>query len=189
MQPIKIVGIDPSLRNWGWVHGFYNIENNTVDYTRLGICSTKSDNQNKQVRNNSKDLVRAENIFTKIYHEIKTAKIIFVEVPHGSQTARAMASYGICIGILGSLKAMDINIIEVTANEVKIAHDLPSKTSKSVIIDKVSSKYPHLNWPTYIKDGQQVITKNKAEHMADAIGAVEAGIETNMFKNLLALIN
>ena len=75
-------------------------------------------NVNKTVRKNSDDLNRARKHSEILKEILKDVDIVMVEIPVGSQTARAMASYGICIGILSQIETA---MIQVTPTEVKVA--------------------------------------------------------------------
>ena len=126
------------------------------------------------------DLNVAEQLAKAVLATARSAKVIFVEVPVGSQSARAMASYGVCVGILGSLRAEELQLIEVTASEVKRTFTGDKNASKHVMIDQAVAMYPLANFPR--QRGRIVV---KAEHVADAIAAIHAGVNTPMFQNLM----
>ena len=111
----------------------------------------------------------------------------FIEVPVGSQSSRAMASYGICIGILGVLRAQRIPFMEITASNVKKVMTGSTTATKKDMIDAAVSRYPDLNWPRYTKKGITQISSTHAEHMADAMGAVIAGTQSEQFNQLLSV--
>ncbi len=184
---LKVVGIDPSLRNWGIAVA--ELDLNTmelnIDYLHLiqPIITT-----GKQVRQNSKDLEAATQLYMGNITPIENANAIFIEVPVGSQSARAMASYGICIGILGALRGIDVPFFEVTPTEVKMAGPGIRTASKIQMINWATQKHPEANWPTHIKYGVKAVSEAKAEHLADAIGAIYAGIGSNTFKQLLSMM-
>jgi hypothetical protein len=142
----------------------------------------------KQVRQNSKDLEAAKQLYTGALDVIAGAHAIFVEVPVGSQSARAMASYGICVGILGGLRASGTPFYEVTPSEVKLAATRSKTATKQQMIEWGVSTHPEAPWPTYKRAGQEVISEAKAEHMADAVGAIYAGVATDQFKQSLQLM-
>ncbi|MFP3670398.1 hypothetical protein SB717_35515, partial [Priestia sp. SIMBA_032] len=77
------------------------------------------DIKGKQVRQNSNDLYLAKVLYEYAMPIARRAKVIFVEVPVGSQSASGMKAYGLCVGVLGALRAEGHEIIEVTATEVK----------------------------------------------------------------------
>jgi hypothetical protein len=181
MNPIPIVGFDPSLRNWGMAAGTLCLHTNKISIQQLNVCVPLVPT-GKQVRQNSRDLAAATQLAKAAIHFAKGAQAIFVEVPHGSQSARAMASYAICIGILGTLRAIGIPFFEVTANEVKKVVKLKGKVSKEEMIIWGLKNHPRVTWPTQMRNGVERVIQGKAEHMADAIAAIHAGIQTPEFE-------
>lgn len=178
---IPVLGMDPSLRNWGLASATLDLSTGIMDTPHLElVCPT--DLQGKQVRQNSSDLHLAEQLARPMITAAKLAKVIFVEVPVGSKSARAMASYGVCVGLLGAVRSLGIPLIEVTATEVKLAMTGDKTATKAQMIEAASRYYPDANFPVH--HGQ--ITQ-KAEHVADAIGAIHAGVNTSTFQNLMRL--
>lgn len=178
---IPVCGIDPSLRNWGIAEALLDLETGYLDTPFLTLVET-IDPTGKDVRQNSKDLDLACQIGIKTIPIARKAKAIFVEVPVGSQSARAMASYGVCVGILGSLKALGIPLIEVTPLEVKKTFTGDKTATKQLMIDTAVNLYPDANWPR-----QKTRILAKSEHLADAIATIHAGVQTPMFQNLMRL--
>lgn len=185
MKKIKIIGIDPSLRNFGIAIGTIDAENNDFDVHDLKLVSTESSNE-KRVRKNSQDLERARALFKGVCEVIKkeSPTYAFVEVPHGSQSARAMASYGICIGLLASLP---IPIIQVTAQENKVKAVKHKTASKEEMILWASGRFPKAPWIKRKLKGEEVMVE-KNEHLADAIGAINAGLQTDEWHNIMSLL-
>ena len=181
---LNVVGFDPSMNNWGIATGTYDTDLKKVTIFHLGVTNAVLPT-GKQVRQNSKDLECAQQLYAGALEVISEADIIFVEVPVGSQSARAMASYGICIGILGGLRASGTPFFEVTPTEVKLAATGNKTATKQQMIKWGVDTHPEAPWPTYKRAGQDVISEAKAEHMADAIGAIYAGLATNQFKQTL----
>lgn len=187
IKGIKVVGFDPSLRNWGASKGIY-LPDGTISLTEVDVFQAVLPT-GKQVRQNSLDLEAALQVCTAAAAFAKGAQAIFVEVPHGSQSARAMASYGICIGILGALRTMGIPFIEVNAEEVKLAVTGKKTATKLEMIEWAVKTHPEAKWPMYMNRGTKQVSQAKAEHMADATAAIHAGIRTNSFKQSLQLMN
>lgn len=185
---IPVLGMDPSLNNWGLAMGWYHLDTHEL-YIGTVQVNNPEFSQGKQVRQNSKDIERAESLYKNALTVAKHARAVFIEVPVGSQSARAMASYGICVGVLGSLRAQGIPFFEVTPTEVKMATVGKKTASKAEIIDRAVAMYPTANWPMQTKNGIQVPVATKAEHMADAVGAIEAGIELPVFKQFIQFVN
>lgn len=178
----KVVGFDPSLRNWGISKGTLSpdgLQIHEVDLINPALST------GKQVRQNSLDLESAKQLCAGALAAAAGADAIFVEVPVGSQSARAMASYGICVGILGALRATGIPFFEVTPNEVKLTTVGKKTATKQEMIEWAMNAHPEANWPTYNRLGKLQVSEAKAEHMADATAAIYAGIATNEFQQLL----
>jgi hypothetical protein len=174
------------MNNWGIASGDLNLSTGALTITSLAVTQPVKPT-GKQVRQNSKDLEAANQLAAGAWAAVKDAQAIFIEVPVGSQSARAMASYGICIGILGSMRANGIPFYEVTPTEVKLAATNNKTATKNQMIDWATGEYPYADWPTETKKGVSRIIVSKAEHMADAIAAIHAGVKTQMFQQTLRL--
>jgi hypothetical protein len=183
---INVAGFDPSLTHWGIAEAQLDLTTGYLTTPKLTIVEP-TDVKGKQVRVNSKDLHRSEQLSRCAFDAALNAQAIFVEVPVGSQSARSMASYGICVGILSALRAQDIPLIEVTATEVKLSLTSNKNASKRQMIDKAFELYPEANWPWYKRNGETLMA-DKAEHVADAIGAIHAGVLTPTFQNMMRLM-
>ena len=102
--------------------------------------------------------------------------------------SRAMASYGICVGVLGAIRASAISFIEVSASEVKLGSVGKKTATKQEMIQWATKNHPEAPWPTYKEHGKDLISEAKAEHMADAIASIYAGRETNEFQQLIQIL-
>jgi Holliday junction resolvasome RuvABC endonuclease subunit len=180
---IPVVGFDPSLTSWGIAESELDLTTGYLDTPRLRVLEPEKI-KTKQVRQNSTDLDVAKQLATAALSTARSAKAVFVEVPVGSQSARAMASYGICVGILGTLMAEGVQLIEVTATEVKKALTGNKHATKDQMITEARKLYPEANFPMWRGE-----VASKAEHVADAIGAIHAGVGTPLFQNLMKLYN
>jgi Holliday junction resolvasome RuvABC endonuclease subunit len=178
---IQVLGMDPSLNNWGLAEATLCLNSGVLSTPYLSLIQPM-ELAGKQVRVNSNDLHRAQQLSEPVIAAAQKAKAIFVEVPVGSQSARAMASYGICVGILGAIRALGIPIIEVTAKETKKLFTGDANATKRQMIQKAHELYPHSNFPWH-----QGKIPDKAEHMADAIAAIHSGVRTPMFQNMMRL--
>lgn len=182
MNKITVLGMDPSLRNWGLVLGNLDLDTGSFDIKAMQLVQPEN-LKGKQVRNNSNDLHLARHLVDSMSALTNMAQVIFVEVPIGSQSARAMASYGICIGILGALQATGKQVIEVTPTEVKVAMTGNKNATKQQMIAAATSAYGGASWPMY----KNAYTA-KCEHLADAVGAIHAGTRTPVFQSLIQLL-
>lgn len=184
---LRVVGFDPSLRNWGVACGTLDTDTMTLSMKTLRVIQPVLPT-GKQVRQNSSDLESAFQLCKAAVEFAKQAQVIFAEVPVGSQSARAMASYGICVGVLGSLRAVGIPFFEVTPTEVKMAGPSKKTASKSEMITWAMDAHPEAPWPTYKSNGKVIVSEAKAEHMADAIASIYAGLKCHAFQSMLPLI-
>lgn len=185
---IHVVGFDPSLRNWGVAQATLTVGPTHTLVLRSVDVITPDLPKGKQVRQNSIDLEAAKQLCLAAIHAAQGARAIFVEVPVGSQSARAMASYGICVGILGALRATGIPFFEVTPTEVKLAGAGKKTASKQEMIQWAMELHPDAGWPTYKQNGKVLVTESKAEHMADATAAIYAGLASTPFQQMVPFL-
>ena len=180
---IKIVGIDPAMANMGLAKATLDLDTLDIHIDELILPQTESEN-GKTVRKNSDDIRRAKILYDGMVEACKDASFAIAEVPVGSQSARAMASYGICVGVLA---ACPIPLIQVTPTEVKLAAIGEKNASKLEMIDWGIKKYPYANW-IMRKKGGVMVPQNCNEHLADACAAIEAGLKTQQFKAATAML-
>lgn len=186
MHNIKILGCDPSFSNWGAAQGIYDARSNKLTIVGLDVIHpvVKKD---KATRQSSLDLQRSKHLAKGMIDLTRWADVIAVEVPHGSQTARAMASYGVCIGILGTILNTRVPMIEVNANETRTVITGKREATKAQAIAWAMAKHPEAPWPMKTGKGITSVIEGKAEHMADAIAAIYAAMETDTFKTMAML--
>lgn len=191
MSKIKIVGMDPSLSNWGIALATLDIETMELEIDGLSVIHTdpeKDKKVRKVVRKNSEDLDRCKLLHKGAIAATEGRRMVFVEVPVGSQSSRAMASYGASIGVLAAV-GHALPMIQVSPNEVKMAGCGIKTATKGEMIEAMMKRYPNAPWPIKTVKGVEVPIASKCEHMADACAAIEAGIATDEFRQLLAIIN
>lgn len=181
---VPVLGFDPSYRSWGIAQAMLNLDTGLLENLHVGIINTEK-STNKQLRVNSDDLNRCKTLASGVFPLAKQAEFIFAEVPVGSQSSDAMKSYGVCCAILGSLLSQGHNVIQVTPEEVKLSLFGSAFATKKEMIQKAFELFPDANWP---KHGNKLVL-SKAEHMADAIGAILAGIKTPDFQSTLKAYN
>lgn len=186
-RTIKVVGMDPSLRNWGLAISTFDLDTQKHTIKRLSVTNPEL-SKGKQVRQNSLDLESGYQLYKGAIAAAEGAQAVFVEVPVGSQSARAMASYGICVGVLGALRANGIPFFEVTPTEVKLAGPGIKTASKQQMIKWAMTAHPEANWPTYQEHGKTIVSEAKAEHQADAIASIYAGMACNSFQQMLPFL-
>lgn len=177
---MRIAGIDPSLSNFGLAKGILLHDTHQFTLEDVTLVETKPNN-NKSVRQNSKDLERAKTLYERTIDYIADVDVVIAEIPVGSQSARSMASYGVCLGILASLNRP---IIQVTPSEVKLASAGTKTASKQDMIDWATSLYPDVSWLTRTVKGETTLVA-KNEHIADAVATIHAGLKTDMLNQLI----
>ena len=187
MKKLKVLGVDPALRNFGFAVATIDLETDQIVSVEYLELSKTEDDAGKKVRRNSDDLRRARIHADALrkWSDPEEVSIAFIEVPVGSQSARAMASYGICIGVLTNCRC---GVIEVTPSEVKLAATGVKTASKEEMIDWAYGNYKDAcGWLTRKQNGKYVLKKEN-EHLADAIGAINAGLKTSQWKQLKGIL-
>ena len=185
MKTLKIVGLDPSMSNFGMVKLDLCVDTHELSNLQLLLSESLDQSDFKSVRQNSKDLNTAVKHYQALKEFISDADIVIAEVPVGSQSARAMASYGMCVGLLASIEK---SLIQVTPSEVKIAAVNSKTATKAEMIEWAIKKFPDSGW-YYTKRNGTISPTGKNEHLADALAAVYAGLRTSEFKSALAIIS
>lgn len=176
---VRVVGLDPSLRSWGICRAELDVDTLVVDVMDFRLIETVAENS-KQTRKNSDDIRRAQVLTAGLHAACPAAVVAFCEVPVGSQSARAMASYGLCVGVLGGCP---VPLIELTPYEVKIAAVGFKTADKAEMIDWAMTKHPKAPW---LMRGGKPVAKN--EHLADALATIYAGVQTAQFATVLQML-
>ena len=183
---LRILGADPSFSNWGLAQGVYDPVTSKLTITGLDVIKPVL-NKDKQTRQNSIDIERSKQLSKGFIDAIRQSDVIAAEIPHGSQSARAMASYGVCIGILGMVCNMRVPLIQVNAIETRKVITGKKEATKAQAIAWAMAKHPEAPWPMKTVQGVTSVVEGTAEHMADAIAAIYAAMETDTFKTMAML--
>jgi hypothetical protein len=193
MGSIRVAGVDPAFANFGIARMQLDLDSLGLRLERVRTITTeKLAGKKKAIRQNSDDLRRAKELHDGFHEEIQDCRLVFAEIPSGAQHARSAFGFGAAIGVLASCP---IPVIQVMPLETKLASAGFKTAEKPDIIRWAATTYPDIDWQTYHKD---VIVKGIVrrkigdlhednEHAADATAAVHAGIQTDQFKQLLAL--
>lgn len=179
---IPVLGMDPSLRHWGLSEANLDLTLGTLSLP-IGSIVEPVDLKGKNIRVNMNDQWLAEQLAKGVIPAARRAKAIFVEVPVGSQSARAMASYGICVGLLGAIRALGIPYFQITADENKRVFSGKKNATKREMIDALVGHYPAMILPQ--GKGQ---VGDKAEHIADATASIHSGVLTPEFQTVLEIL-
>lgn len=181
---VPILGMDPSLRNWGVVRANVDVSTGLLNIDYMALIQTSNDKSKKKtVRQSSQDLDRAKQLVSGLQKFISNEAYAFVEVPHGSGGSKGKPSHRSSVSrgiVLGVLAGLDIPIIELDYNQVKEAGSGPNAT-KSEMIDWATNKHPDASWRINKTTGSY---QNDNEHLADALAAAYAGLSTPEFKLL-----
>lgn len=212
---IRAIAIDLAMANMGLArveiearsraYGVYGVNIRCLD---LRLVTTERENK-KEVRKSSDNYRRARELYSAMNEYVRDAQYAFVEIPHGGgQSAAAVASLSLAVGVLASLP---IPVIEVSPTEVKeivSGRRTGKQPSKAEMIAWAVKRFPNAPWLRYERDGKagkdgkvskttgsvsKAVSwkagdlRNDNEHLADAIIAVEAGVRTPEFQRILAL--
>lgn len=183
MVKMKIMGLDAAFANVGIALGTYDLNSGALEVEELRLSKTVADKAGKKVvRKNSDDLRRAKESVAAIREAIADhgVQIVFCEIPSGAQSARAAWALGIAVGIIAGIEQP---LIQLTPKEVK---DVTGERypDKSHMIAWATNKYPDINWP---RTGKGAIVAGRAEHLADAVATIHAGIKTEEFQRTVAM--
>lgn len=186
MNKIRILGIDPALRNTGMAIADYDTVTGKLNVINVSIVKTER-SSDKVVRRTSDDLHCARALVTGMKQQIALHRpsLAMGEVPGFSQSARGAYSNGVCCGMLVSL---NIPLIEVNPTEVKLAAGGIKTSSKAFMIEWAVKNWPEAGWKTRKVKGVVTLI-NENEHMADACAAIAAGILTPAFAQAVAMMN
>ncbi|MFW6855282.1 hypothetical protein ACODYM_28745 [Burkholderia gladioli] len=185
---MKIVGLDPSLRNTGIAIATFDpiLMDYTVDQLELAATEKES---GKKVRQNSDDLRCARIISMKIREACNDAVFAISEVPTGAQSSRAAFSFGIVLGVLANLA---VPLIQVSPSEVKMATVGHKTASKLEMINWAVGRHPNVNWLRHQRNGkdyQKGDLMNDNEHLADACAVIAAGVRSDEFQQAVAMFS
>lgn len=186
---IKFAGLDPSMSNLGIALGTYYVGQDDVpdryEIERIELVQTFPSKE-KKVRKSSQDYERCRELYSKMAAVLNDwmPTICFAEMPAGSQSASGMKSYGISLMLLGTI---GVPVIQVSPQEVKVAAVDSKNASKDTIIKWAVAKWPDVMWLRRSVKGESTLL-NKNEHMADACAAVEAGMRTDQWSQLLSVL-
>ena len=182
---IRFGSIDASMRNLGLAFGTYDLGRSTYNIGQVHLLQTYPSKE-KKVRKSALDYQSGRSMYIGLQNHIREFKphIMFAEMPTGSQNASGMKSYGMVIQLLGTIA---VPVIQVSPQEVKVAAVDSKTASKDTMIKWAVKKWPNVQWLTRKVKGE-IELLNKNEHMADACGAVEAGMQTDQWNEFLAAI-
>lgn len=159
---MKILAIDIALNNIGLVKATFN---GSLFIDEVGIIQNKTKKQKNQKQNHY-DVDTCKHIFYSIHYWLNDVDTIMVELPHGSQSSRAMVSYAVSMAIVGYISTIIPTVYYISPLEVK-RHVGSNTASKNDVIAYVNDLFPNTLPPH----------KNKAEHIADALVTLLVGLK------------
>ncbi len=183
MSKVIVAGLDGSLRNFGVVKCALDLETLKLEVVSMDLFKTEK-SKVKSIRSSSDNLARAQSIASGLRTTLADANTLFAEVPSGGQSYDAVLGFGIVIGLYAGLT---VPMCEVSPSETKLAALGTKTASKQEMIDWAVEKYPDAPWRKTKRKGEMVPTLDN-EHLADAIGVIEAGIKTPAFKSTLSIL-
>ena len=179
----KIIGFDPSLRNWGYCIATYDVYARTLEFTNGGVIHSKPDKGFK--RKNLEDLQSATQLYSELNTLLKTHQpdYLVAELPVGSQSSRAMVSYATCISLCAVLAYGDgqktIPLFAITPYSIKKEVSGTTEASKEEVINWVKENYPQAyEWVSKYP-------KSKQEHICDAIVAVHCAVSNQTMEDII----
>ena len=187
---LTVAGIDPSLRHTGLSRGTFDTESKQLVITDLLLISSEK-SKVKTLRVNSDDLQCCQNITAGMMLWLTSCHIAFAEMPTGGQSASASKAFGMCIGMLSSVGLAGNyrgSLVQVQPSEVKKAATGSKNASKDEMISWATAKWPDATGWLRLGGKPTGRLLNDNEHLADACGAIEAGLQTDQFKTLSQML-
>lgn len=197
---IKVVGLDPAMSNLGIAIAEVDLDDpENYRVYDLKLAQTEDGKITKLVKGKdgkikkkkvmpkgvtvgSDDVRRAKILSQAMLEATRDADVVIAEVPIGSQSARAMASYGISVALLGSVP---VPLVEVSPSDAKLAGCNESTATKQEMIDAAVALFPDAPWiRSKTKRGGIYPIVGDNEHLADACFIIRAGLRTEAFREL-----
>lgn len=179
---IKIVAMDPSMRNWGIAIIIMDLDTYEYHVEDLQVIQSNKDPK-KAKKKSSRDIMTVEELLEGVIPHVEDADVIIAETPIGGRDSAAALSYSICISIIAAINISFVKVFEVTPHEVKL--NVVKDASKAQMIDWAVRMHPEAPWKYRKLKGEQVIVSGFAEHVSDAIGAFYAASKKNTFFKLI----
>lgn len=177
---MRVIAIDPSLRNTALVCFNYDTSTGKFSYVDSVTVNTEKADKKKKIRASSDLIQSCRELYEGVHSFVEkhSPQVIIAETPSGSQSASGMKSYGVSCFLLGTLSP---NPIEVTPIETKVATVGKKTASKKEMIEWAFERHPEVQWKL-AKDGLPQVTTE--EHLADAIAVAYTGVRTPDFIRL-----
>jgi Holliday junction resolvasome RuvABC endonuclease subunit len=187
-KTINVVGLDPSQSNFGIVEAIINVDTLEFEIQTMKVVSTESE-ASKGVIKVSDNLRRAKEIQEALRQACVGKALAIAEIPLMITTMNpkiaSLANYnsGMMVGILS---AIQIPLIQVFPKDVKLAMTGLKDACKEEMIEAAMLKHPSAPWLMRKLRGSMVPTAAN-EHLADAVGALYAGVKTEQFNSAIGM--
>ena len=181
---IRIVGMDPSMSNWGICKALLDVDSMEFQIDDLILIETESEAK-KGVIKQSDDLRRARIVREGMIEACEDAAIAISEIPFCNPAGYAGANFnsGLVTGVLASCP---VPLIQVFPSEVKQKATGVRTATKGEMIEAAMNRFPNAPWRTRKLKGK-VIPTAANEHLADAVWAIAAGLDSQQIRQALAI--
>ena len=154
---MKILTLDPALRNTGWAIAELNDETQELTVLRVGVIQTK------RKTGDSVELIgNVRDIFTQLTPLVNEVDLVVSEHSTMAQNASNALTNGIVTAVLSWI-AMQKMLITVTQNAGKYVTGIDNPTKKDVV-----------KWATPMLPKDVTVTASNLDHVADAIAVLHA---------------
>lgn len=181
---LKIVGMDPSLRNWGLAIGELSLPDLELKITKVLTIHPDKFEKTKGGRKSTSDIFTAQSLFNNLVDHVVDADIVIAETPIGGRDAKAAFGYAVCVTLVGMLNlCLKNKVLEVSPFDVK--NVVKKNATKLEMIDWAVAQHFEVPWKYRTVKGANKLVLKDAEHVADAIASIYASASKPDFKNLI----
>lgn len=181
---IKIIGMDPSMSNWGMCKATLDVV--TMEWTVDDLILIETESEAKKgVIKQSDDLRRAKIVQEGMIEACSDASFAISEIPFCNPAGYAGANFnsGLVTGVLASCP---IPLIQVFPSEVKQKATGVRSATKGEMIEWAMDRFPDAPWRMRTLKGKRVPTAAN-EHLADAVASINAGLDSQQLQQALAI--
>lgn len=181
---IKIIGMDPSMSNWGMCKATLDVV--TMEWTVDDLILIETESESKKgVIKQSDDLRRAKIVKEGMIEACSDASFAIGEIPFCNPAGYSAANFNAGL-VTGVLSACPIPLIQVFPSEVKQKATGVRSATKGEMIEWAMSRFPNAPWRMRTLKGKRVPTAAN-EHLADAVAAINAGLDSQQLQQALAI--
>lgn len=181
---IKIAGFDPSMSNWGICKATLDVT--TMEWTVDDLILIETESESKKgVIKQSDDLRRAKIVKEGMIEACEDASFAIGEIPFCNPVGYASANFNSGL-VTGVLAACPIPLIQVFPSEVKQKATGVRSATKGEMIEWAMGRFPNAPWRMRTLKGKRVPTAAN-EHLADAVAAINAGLDSQQLQQALAI--